>query len=259
MKRILWWGLAACAIVPGVVLAGITIADHARAYSVFQRFDKLAPEQRIGQLQQVGYRRDWRLGGLVRRTLEKPSTREELQAAGYAAMRLADPEFLPVLQARADEGPDDYTRALLITYAARLSDRDARLSDWLDKNVQSSQPWQRVGSAAGLMYLGRLEAGELLITAARGTDADIAGFAMRELAWTAGPMAQAIGRPMAWLDSDPLPTDAGSIDQLDQFWRECATTKLLNDVLARLMLRDRDWAEMGRLIHARDRVAKLMK
>lgn len=258
MKRILWWGIAACAIVPGVVLAGMAIADHARAYSAYQRFDQLPLEQRVEQLHQIGYRRDWRLAGLVLRMLDKPLTREDLGAAGYAAMRLGDLELLPILQARADEAPDDPTRAAMITYAARLSDSDARLSDWLSRGVASSEPWRQVGSAAGLMHIGRVEAGGLLIAAARSNDAEIAGYAMRELAWAAAPMASAIGRPIAWLDSETLPTDSASIDQLEQFWREHVTTKLLNDVLARLTLRDRDWVEMGRLIHARDRVANLM-
>lgn len=259
MKRILWWGLAACVVLPGVVLAAITIADHARTYAVSRSFAGLSPEQRAERFYRVGRERDWRLAGLVRQSLHTATDRDELQAAGYAALRLEDLDFLPLLRRRAEEGPDDPVRAMLITYAARLSNRDTRLCEWLEPGAHSDQPWLRVGCAAGLMQLGRIEAGPMLLAAARDPNRDVAGFALRELAWTTRPMAQAIGRPFATLEADPIPADAALLASLDAFWKEHVTVTLLNDVLRRLTVRDPDWVEMGRLIHARDRVAKIMQ
>jgi len=259
MKRLLTWGLGACIVVPGVVLAGMAVVDHARAYALDQRFATLTPEQRVDRLYQVGYKRDWRLAARVRETLETTQHREELQAAGYAAMRLGDAEALAGLQQRVDDSPDDAVRATLILYAARLADRDARVGDWLEAGTRSEQPWRQVGSAAGLLYLGRVEAAPLLLTAIRGADPEIARFAWRELSWATGPMAQAIGRPMQWIAPDKPPTDPALLDGVEQFWRDHVTLTLLNDVVRRLTLRDPDWAEMGRLLHARDRVAKLLQ
>lgn len=259
MQRILWWSLAACTIVPGVVMAGLAVADHARAYAAHRKFADMPSARRVELLYHIGAERDWRLADLVRRMLEDSTHREELQAAGYAAMRLTDLDLLPLVRKRADEAPDDYTRAMLITHAARLSNRDTRLVDWLEPLARSDQPWQRAGAAAGLLYLGRVEAGPLLLAAARGSDPDIAGFAVRELAWATGPMAQAVGRPIAGLDAETPPADADSLNRIEQFWRDHATITLLNDVLRRLTVRDPEWAEMNRLINARDRVAKFMQ
>jgi hypothetical protein len=259
MKRMLAWGLGACILLPGVVLAGKAVADHARTYAVHKRFGGMTAPQRVKTLHQIGADRDWRLAGLVRETLETPGSREELQAAGYAAMRLGYAEFLPILQAQADAAPDDPTRATLITYAARMSDRDTRLCGWLTEAAGSEEAWRRVGAAAGLLYLGRAESGPLLLAAARSGDTELAGFAWRELAWATGPMAQAIGRPMSRLQLDALPTEPAGFDEVDEFWREHVSVTLLNDIVRRLTIRDPGWTEMGRLIHARNRVAKLMQ
>lgn len=259
MRRIAWWGLAACIVVPGVVMAGLAVADHVRAYGVHRKFARLEPAARVKCLNMIAADRDWRLAGLVRQTLEGEAEREELQAAGYAAMRLGDLALLPLIRKRADEGPDDYTRAMLITYAARLSNRDLRLVDWLEPQTRSAEPWQRAGSAAGLLHLGRIEAGPLLMAAVREGNADIAGFVLREWRWMASPMGQAIGQPMPWLDEDPVVADNAQLDQLDRFWQKHATVTLLNDVLRRLTVRDPEWTEMNRLIRARDHVAKFMQ
>jgi len=259
MKRMLLWGLGACIILPGVVMAGKAIADHARTYAVYKRFGSMAAPERVKTLHRIGAERDWRLAELVRQTLDAPGSREELEAAGYAAMRLGDAEFLPMLQARADAGPDDSVRATLMMYAARMSDRDTRLCDWFDEAARSEEPWRRIGAATGLLHLGRLEAGPLLLAAVRGSDAEMAAFAWRSLAWVTGPMGQAIGQPMNWLQTDALPTEPAQFDEVEQFWRDRVTVTLLNDVVRRLTVRDPSWTEMGRLIHARNRVARLMQ
>jgi hypothetical protein len=72
-------------------------------------------------------------------------------------------------------------------------------------------------------------------------------------------MAQAVGQPFDWVAADPLPIDDRSIGELTAFWQRHATVGLLNDVLQRSQNRDPDWVEMGRLIHARDRVARYLQ
>jgi len=255
-KRILFWGISACVILPGVVLAGLAIADHVRTYRIYRGWGDMPLDQRVDHLYQVGYRRDGRLGGLVEQILETTQDRQELHAAGYAAMRLGGPDFVSLLRRRAEEKPDDSTRASLIAYAAAASDRDPRLYDWLAEGARCDEPFRRVGSAVGLMRLGRVEAGPLLVEIIREGKPDLTGFAMRELAWITGPMAQAVGKPMVWLEKDAPPADAPAVDQIEQFWQDYVTVSLLNDTLGRLTTRDPEWAEMGRLIHARDQVAK---
>lgn len=259
IKRLLTWGLGLCIVLPGMVLGGTAVADHVRAYLVCRRYAEMTSKQRVDRLHRVGYRRDFRLAGLVREVLESTEKLDELQAAAYAAMRLGDSDLLPLLQRRADELPDTPTQAMLIAYTARLSNRDTRLTAWFEDGVESGEPWRRVGSSAGLLHLGRTEAGPLLVAAARDENSDIAAFAWRELAWATGPMAVAIGRPLAELDAKNPPLDAEAIERVDRFWQDHVTVTLLNDVLRRLTIRDSDWVEMGRLIHARDRVAKLMQ
>ncbi|HON67990.1 MAG TPA: hypothetical protein PLS23_15995, partial [Phycisphaerae bacterium] len=59
--------------------------------------------------------------------------------------------------------------------------------------------------------------------------------------------------------TDALPAEPAQFDDVEQFWRDRVTVTLLNDVVRRLTVRDPSWTEMGRLIHARNRVARLMQ
>ena len=255
MKRILGWAIGVCIIVPAVAVSAVTIFDHVRTWQVCSRFGKLSPHEQLHWLQKASAKRDRRLLEPVRATLQSSKDRDMLQTAGSAAIRMGAVELMPLLQKRADEGPDDLQRAGLIIDAARLSDRDLRLLDWLTQGTRSEEPWRRAGSAVGLMHIGRLEAGPLLIGLARNGPEATRSFALQELAWIVRPMSEAVGQPLSFSGSDT----AASIDGAEQFWHRYVTVSLLNDVLCRLTLRDPDWVEMGRLIHARDRVAKWLQ
>jgi hypothetical protein len=255
MKRILAWGIVACLVVPAVVLSAGALIDQIHTWQACSRFDKLASRDQLRLLQKAASERDHRLAGIVRKTLETTSDRVLLEAAGFAAMRMETVDTLPLLQKRADEGPDDPQRAQLVIYAARLSDRDLRLIEWLRQGTQSNEPWRRVGAAVGLLNVGQTEAGPLLIQMVRTSPAAVSGFALHHLRWVVGPMSEAVGRPISFPQDNP----AASVDAVERFWRDSVTIKLLNDVLLRLTVRDPDWAEIGRLIHARNRVAKWLQ
>ena len=100
--------------------------------------------------------------------------------------------------------------------------------------------------------------GELVIKYARQADPAGRRFAIEEFKRIAEPLAEAIGSPIeVWPCSDRQPSCAEQWSELGRFWRAYATVDLLNDVLTRLHYRDRKWYELGRLAHARDKLAKL--
>ena len=259
MKPLLGWGLGVCLLIPGLVVAGAAIGDRVRVSRLADGFARLSPDERAERLHQIGYRREYRLLNLVRQAVDQAEHRGELQAAGYAAMRLGDTDSVPRLLARAQAGPDDAVRADLFLYAVKLSARDARLVDPLSRDAAGSEPWCRAGASAGLLQIGRTEGGTQLLQLVREAPPEIRAYAMREFCGVAGPMAQTVGHPFDWVASDPIPINDRSIGELTAFWERYATVGLLNDVLQRLQSRDPDWVEMGRLIHARDRVARYLR
>lgn len=259
IKKILGWSIGICIVGPAVGVSGVVAVDHLLTRQVCGRFASTPPAEQLRWLQKAGTKRDRRFVEVVRTTLQSSSDRVLLEAAGYAAMRIDAVELLPLIQQRADEGPDDVQRAQLIISAARLSGRDIRLYDWLKLGVQSDEPWRRVGSTISLLHIGRPEAGPLLVKIVREGPAQTRSMAMHNLAWITRPIGQAVGQPMSWLDASPPPTDSASLDRIDQFWQKCVTANLFNDVIRRLTSQDPDWAEMGRLIHARDKVAKWLQ
>jgi len=243
-----------------VVLAAVTLvlADqlHLRGWRAEVRDSN--PVVRTQTLYTVGSERESRLVEDVHTVLMNEQDREALGAAGYATMRMGDPRGVELLCRRADEAPDDHVRAKLIMFAARLSNRNAQLEEWLVRGTQTSQPWQRAGSAAGLLLIGDLEGGRILLDVARGPDPLIRGFAIEKLRWIEGPMAETIGRPIRDWPAPQTCPDA-RWESLLTFWEEHATEGLLKDLLTRLSRSDSTWFELDRLIHARHRAAGWLK
>jgi len=249
--------LAAIAL-PGVLVAAAAAADQINLRLQVRAARSDDPQARIEALRRIALEREVRASDTVAEILQQEQDRGVLEWAGYAAMRLRDPRNLPCLRRRADEEPDDATRAKLILFTAQLAVRDAQQIDWLDwleAGANSSEPWRQVGSAAGLLALGQPAGGRLLIGLASESDHPGHAMALVELQRIADPMAEAVGQPIAWPESGQEPTQHFWAD-LCQFWNEWGTVRLLNDVLSQRYAQSAEWYELGRLLHARDKVAR---
>ncbi len=241
--------------VVGVAAAAIAVGDRIRLRSLRGDLADADPVVRLQALCQVARERERRLADAVLAALETEQDRAVLGAAGYAAVRIGEALGVGVLQRRADEGPDDAVHAKLILYAARLSQGDARLIDWLAAGVASGEPWRRAASAVGLLETGQTRGGEILIKMAPELAPDVRLLAMNGFRRIAEPMAQAIGRRIDWSVVQEGGIDDPRWADVRVFWERHATAELLSDVLARLERPDRRWKEVNRLLHARDRVA----
>lgn len=244
---------------PGVVAAVLVVADHLHVLQLRRQIAGNDPKARDKALEYVINEREGRPADEVLALLETTMDRDLLDRAGLAVARIGERRGLDLLRKRADEPPDDPVRARLIGYAARMSERDVRLLEWLTAGARSDEPWRQVGSAAGLLQIGEPEGGRMLIELSRDADPAIRAFAWPTLRRFARPMAQTIGRKVEMLDAEAPPADPQAWDAIAGFWQADATPRLLNDVIRRLEVRDPDWIEMGRLIVARNRVARWLQ
>jgi len=213
------------------------------------------PAVRMQALLRIARERDRRAAAEVFAVLAREQDRAALEVAGYAVMRMRDLQGVARLRERAETGPDDAVSARLMIYAARLSRRDCRLTDWLSNTAASAGPWRRVGAALGLLELGQPRGGEMLIELARQAEPAIRALALGEFRRTAEPMAQAVGRRIDWPDAREASADDPRWAGLRAFWQRHATVPLLNDVLTRLHGRDEKWHQLDRLVHSRNKLA----
>lgn len=211
---------------------------------------------RVKALSHFADHRDARVSSVLAEVLVEESDPAALDMAGCTAMRIEDTALLDTLKRRASEAPDNGTRAKLIMYTARLSRRDVRLIPWLEAGVGADQePWRQFGSAAGLLYVGEPRGGADLIALARNPDHPAQAVALAELYALIAGMTEAVGWPISWppLEVEPEPAFWTS---LDAFWKQHGNARLLSDVLTRRTTRDPRLVELGRLIHARNKIAK---
>lgn len=244
-----------------LILVGLAAAAAAVADQVNLRLQLAAcrsPDARVRlkAFERLARERDARAGQAIAEALDRETDRAVLEMAGYAAMRIGDTALLGALQRVASQEPDDPVRAKLILYTTRLSRRDARLIPWLEAGLNAAQePWQQVGSAAGLLQVGEPRGGPALMAVARKADPPVRAFAFGELRGLVESMTEAVGWPIHWPNAGSGP-DADFWASLETFWSRHGTARLLNDVLTRLYDRDARLYELKRLIHARDKVAK---
>ena len=250
-KRII---LAVVALLVAFV-AAVAVADQINLRLQLRAARSTDPQVRADALLKLAEARDVRGSEVVAQALEQEQDRAVLEWAGYAAVRLRDTDNLPLLRRRADEEPDDPIRAKLILFTAQLAARDIQLLDWLQAGARSSETWRQVGSAAGLLALGQPAGGHQLIDLAGQSEHPGHEMALVELRRIAGPMAEAVGRPIAWPEPGQEPTQRFRED-LGKFWDEWGTASLLNDVLSLRYAMSPEWYELGRLRHARDKVAR---
>lgn len=246
-------------VVIGLLAAADAVTSQARLAGYPSRLASADVRIRRKAVEQISRDREARALPVLVAMLEREQDRELVGIAGNAVLRTRSPAGVDVLRRRADQGLDDEVRANLIVAAARLSNRDVRLLEWLQQGVRSKEPWQAVGSAVGLVELGRTEGGPLAVQQIRGTAAAPRAWALRTLARTANPLCQAVGQPMSWLASTPEAATDAQLNQLEVFWTKRVDSALLCDVLQRVNQLDPEWAEVGRLIHARNKVAKWLQ
>lgn len=240
---------------PVVIVAAVAIADQVNLRQQMSAAQSIDTQARIKALSKIALQRETRASHIVAEALQNEQDRDVLGWAGYAAARIRDTSNLDLLQRRASEEPDDVVRTQLILYTAQLAGRDAQLKDWLESGAQSTEIWRQVGSAAGLLALGQPEGGRLLIDLASRGDHPGRHLALKELRRTVAPMAEAVGQPIAWPKPGEEPTETFWTD-LRQFWNAWGTTRLLNNVLSKRYAKSAEWYELGRLLHARDKVAR---
>lgn len=240
---------------PVVIVAVVAMADQINLRLQMMAVHSEDHKTRADALRILALKRETRASDVVAEVLEHEQNREVLEWAGYAAVRIRDTDNLELLQRRANEEPDDAVRAKLIIFTAQLSSRDVRLKDWLEAGVNSPEPWRQMGSAAGLLALGQPTGGRILIDLASQSEHPAHKIALDELRRTAGPMAEAVGQPIAWPKPRQEPAQNFWTD-LRRFWDEWGTARLLNDVLSQRYALSADWYELGRLLHARDKVAR---
>ncbi len=248
----------------GITLAGLTvvavaIADAGRVRLWTHHLRSADPAARKRALVAIADAREDRAADDVLAVIRHERDRELLELAANAAMRIDDARAVPLLRERCDAGPDDSLRARLIRCTARLSGGDARLIEWLEAGVASPEPWRRAGSAMGLLELQHTEGGQRLIEMASALPVDVAQFALDQFRSIAGPMATAVGRPLAACGDRHQPADAAACwAELGEFWPRYATVRLLSDCLARTERFDLAWNRVNRLRHGREYAVRLL-
>lgn len=258
-KRWVVVGLAAVASLTSLGIAAAAGVAYVQVHRWTNHLKSLDTAIRAEALTWIGYDKDPRACEPVRDLIAREEDRGILDLAAWAAVRLHDRAAIEPLLHRAETGPDDAVRANLLMSAARLSQRDIRLTDRFLADAQSAEPYRRMGGALGLMLIGDPQGGELAIRDLAEANGGLRNLGLNQLARVASPMTQAIGQPMEWLDArDPVATNE-QLAQLADFWRCYVTPKLLGDALTRVYVFDPQWFEMSRLIHARERVAKWLQ
>jgi len=252
LKRI----VVAVGVACSLAVVGLAAVDQIRLWGRLNACRSEDPDVRIKALSALAKERDARAAELVGEILQTEQDRAVLRAAGYAATRFRDKRNLPLLLARAEQGPDDPTRAWLLMYAGRLAagnqNTTDRLRAWLNAE---GEPWRQVGSAAGLLLMGCPEGGTALIAIAKDENHPGRVMAFQELRHIGRLMTETVGWPITWPET-LADTDTSFWKSLSRFWRERGSRQLLNDVLAYRFGHDPKLYELRRLLHARDKVAR---
>lgn len=250
--------VASILVLVGVSLAGAALVSPVRAVWWSRQLASPELKTRLGAIRRISSEREARAADALFRAVEQETDRAALEAAAIATMRVRDVRGVPVLQARADRDPDDQARARTIICAARLSNRDLRLADWLRAGLASDEPWRRIGSALGLVRLGLPEGGEAVVRLASTYSPEQLAFVLEEFDGIVRDIAETVGRRIeAWPSVDAGPEqNAVAWAEIGAFWTSTVTMPLLCDVLWRQEKLDDDWHEIGRLLHAREKVAR---
>ncbi len=255
-KRRRRWPFLVAAI-PGLCIVAVGMLGQLRLVMLKHQLHASDRQVRLEALKGLANDGADKAADELREILAGEQDRQLVGWAGYAVLRSQKPEGIKLLRQRADETIDDAVQAKLIIHAARLArfgEKQSLLS-WLEQGVQSDQPWRRVGSAVGLLMVGEPRGGKLLIEIGRDGPIGTRALAIKWLHRVAEPMSEAIGQPIKqWPQKDENPADWS---QVESFWNTHADRKLLNDVLERLEERDPQWYELNRLLHAREKVARL--
>lgn len=251
--------LRLCLAVIGVSMLAIVAVDRTQVVIDLFAMKSANADRRASALDRIADRRDRRAYDAVLTALENETDRALLEKAGYAAMRLGDARALPALCRRAETGPDDWVRAKLIVYAARLAARDTRWLAFAEAAARSNEPWRQAGGALALAELGRPEGGRQVAELIPPAPEAIRAFTLKEFRRRIGePMMQAAGEPLDWQGLETAPPNDPRWAKVQAFWAGRASPRLLHDVLIRQDRRDPDWHLVNRLLHAREYAEKLL-
>lgn len=147
---------------------------------------------------------------------------------------------------------DKYAGRDLNTRDGARATADPSEIDRLKSGLQAADPVARVESAAGLLRLGMIEAGDALLEVAAGPEGEGRTAAVAEFGRVAKPMGEAIGFILDWPASDDTPPTAEQLKSARDFWEQRANPTLLLDVQDRLAGGDLRWAELDRASVLRD-------
>lgn len=246
--------VAVVVLAAGGVAAGVLI-DRARMRTELAAIRDPDPKVRHKALYNARRTSHQPVIDAIIEALRTDEDREVLRMAGYAAMYLRDPRGLELMLKHVESGPDDLARADFLAYIARYPGAGDSCRAVFDNALASTEPWRRVGAAAGLLELGDVRGGPVLIEIGRQAEPALSRYAVDYLERIAGPMAEAVGQRIDWPTPERPAIDEAWWDRMSEFWAGFATERLLNDVLDRRYRRDGKWKEIDRLLNARDRVA----
>lgn len=247
------------AVLVGISLAVAAAASPAQSAVASSRLRSSDPKTRKRGLTYVRDERAARCADDVMALLQRETDSNLAELAAYALLRTREVRGVAVLQQQADARPDSDLKARMIYYAARLSNGDYRLLDWLQRGAASGEPWRATGSCIGLLQLGRVEGGASLLTLRERLPEPARNYALEEFHRVVGPMSQAVGQPIDWPAQVTPEARQKLWAQIAEFWPRFATTPLLADALMRLERTDVDWHEVDRVMHARERVSQWLQ
>jgi hypothetical protein len=238
-------------LLPAVISFALATVEGNRLRRLHRGAGAEDPGVRAAAFERIARQRYQPALDMVLHALSAEEDREVLERAGYAAARMEARDAVPLLQRRVVSTPDDTVRAALATYVARASGRDTSLADWFRAGVESSAPWRRVGSAAGLLELGLAEGGERLMAIMQENDPGTRAFAYGKLVLLARPLTEAIGQPLHWPRNATAFMDSPDWPKLQTLWREHVSTRFVTDTLNRPGRSDERWHQIGRLLRGR--------
>jgi hypothetical protein len=243
-----------CLLAAGVLLGGLGWVLW--AYSDAREIDRQREELSRGDLSHR-QRALWRMasvGGddaiaMASDVLENETNLHLREAAAYALCKMQARDKLEQVRAAAIEGPPCEAQAKITLYVAELGGE--QVLPWLRQMSESPSSWLGLGAALGRLWLGDLEANDIVFGYLRGSNATMREFAAKRLSDWISLMGEAIGSPAEVPQDSAKGVSVAEAERLIRWWQRHATAKLIRDNVAWDRGRDVHWRPMVRLLRAR--------